>query len=125
MASVKGLDHVSVLVADAQRSLIFYQQTLGLKTADRPDLGFPGYWLDLGQGQTLHLMQLENPYHAVTRPRHGGRDMHFALRVDNLETFADTLRQHHIAFTQSRSGRRALFFRDPDQNVIELFEPQT
>lgn len=119
---VLGLDHVSVIVQDAERALAFYKEILGLETMSRPLLGFPGYWLDLGAGQSIHLMQLPNPYAGCEKPEHGGRDVHFALRVDNVAAFAEKLEVQGVPFTRSRSGRAALFFRDPDGNAIELFE---
>ena len=122
MAKVLGFDHVSLLVKDAEASLHFYQDLLGLSQLVRPPLGFPGYWLDLMNGQSLHLMQLDNPYAEVLRPEHGGRDLHFALRVASVEEFKTLLQQKGIGFTESRSGRKAIFVRDLDQNAFELFE---
>lgn len=122
MSRVLGLDHVSILVKDAEASLEFYQSLLDLKMLERPNLGFPGYWLDLSQGQSLHLMQLENPNFDVERPEHGGRDFHFALRVDDVEVFQKRLEEQGVSYTASRSGRKALFVRDVDDNAFELFE---
>lgn len=120
MAKVLGLDHVSIIVKDADASLAFYQQLLGLALIDRPDLGFPGYWLDLGSGQTLHIMQLDNPIAAIDRPEHGGRDYHFALRVDHFDVFVTKLDQMKLPYSLSQSGRQALFTKDLDGNVLEL-----
>lgn len=122
MAKCLGFDHVSILVKNADASLKFYQDLLALDTLDRPNLGFPGYWLDLHQGQSIHLMELENPSEGLSRPEHGGRDFHFALRVDDLEVFKGRLQAMNIPYTSSRSGRRALFVRDLDDNAFELFE---
>lgn len=120
---VLGLDHVSIIVADAERARRFYQKVLGLELMARPDLGFPGYWLDLGGGRSVHLMELPDPCEGITeRPAHGGRDYHFALRVDDIEAFACHLEAQGVAFTRSRSGRSALFLRDPDGNALELVE---
>ena len=121
-ASIKGIDHVSLLVKNTQQSVRFYQSILGLEPLERPDLGFPGAWLSLGGNQTLHLLELANPYENLQRPEHGGRDQHFALRVSGFEVFKQKLESSRIPFTQSRSGRKALFFKDLDNNVIELFE---
>ena len=121
-SQVLGLDHVSILVADAEKARDFYQMILGLEVVSRPDLGFPGYWLALGAGQTLHLMELENPYQNVTRPGHGGRDVHFALRVKHLAYFIEKLEKNSIEYSLSKSGRNALFFKDLDGNVVELVE---
>ncbi|MBD3754170.1 MAG: VOC family protein [Gammaproteobacteria bacterium] len=124
MAKVLGLDHVSIIVKDADAAVTFYQALLGLEKLERPALGFPGYWLDLHNGQSLHIMQLPNPNTDTQRPEHGGRDYHFALRVDSIEMFALKLEQLQMPFTRSRSGRKALFAKDPDNNAFELFEYQ-
>jgi len=117
---VRGVDHVSLLVAETDRAERFYREVLGLKTLARPDLGFPGAWLSLGGGQALHLLELPNPDPEGDRPAHGGRDRHFALRVAATAPFAERLDRHGVAFTRSRSGRDALFCRDPDGNAVEL-----
>jgi len=121
MAKVTGFDHVSILVKNAEISLSFYNEILGLPLLNRPDLGFPGYWLDLQNGQTLHIMQLDNPYKGV-KPKHGGRDYHFALRVDSIAEFVESLEKMNLEYSLSKSGRKALFTRDPDDNALELFE---
>lgn len=122
MSKVLGFDHVSIVVKDAEASLSFYQSLLGLPVLNRPNLGFPGYWLDLFSGQSLHIMQLDNPNEGTKRPEHGGRDYHFALRVDSIEDYIETLTQLNLTFTKSRSGRKALFIKDLDNNAFELFE---
>ena len=122
MSKVLGFDHVSIIVRDAELSLQFYQALLGLECAPRPDIGFPGYWLDLNEGQSIHVMQLDNPNANTARPEHGGRDYHFALRVDSIEGYSEKLTELGVVFTESRSGRKALFARDLDNNAFELFE---
>lgn len=122
MSKVLGLDHVSIIVKDAEASLAFYQSLLGLTCLDRPDLGFPGYWLDLHAGQSLHIMQLDNPNQNTIRPEHGGRDYHFALRVDSIDSCCAKLDEMGMNYTRSRSGRKALFIKDLDDNAFELFE---
>ena len=117
---VRGIDHVSLLVDDAESACRFYAEVLGLAVLPRPDLGFPGAWLSLGAGQALHLLELPGPDSRAGRPEHGGRDRHFALRVGATAPFAARLAERGIAFTRSRSGRDALFFRDPDGNAVEL-----
>ncbi len=116
------IHHVSLIVADTERSLAFYRGLLGL-TLDRqrPDLGYPGAWLWVGD-QQIHLLELPNPDPLEGRPQHGGRDRHLALTVENITSLALRLEQAGIAFTRSRSGRRAIFCRDPDGNALELME---
>ncbi|MFN2381069.1 MAG: VOC family protein [Guyparkeria sp.] len=117
---VQGVDHVSLLVGDARQARDFYAEVLGLAELPRPDLGFPGAWLSLGSGQALHLLELPNTSEVDVRPEHGGRDRHVALRVETTVPFAGRLEAKGLAFTRSRSGRDALFFRDPDGNAVEL-----
>lgn len=122
MSNVRGIHHVSVVVADTGRSLAFYGAVLGLmENSDRPDLGYPGAWLDVG-GQQIHLLELPNPDPVTGRPEHGGRDRHLALAVSDLDAIAAGLERAGVAYTRSRSGRRALFCRDPDGNALELIE---
>jgi glyoxylase I family protein len=118
--TVKRLHHVSLIVADTARSLGFYRDLLGLEVvANRPGLGYPGAWLQLGEAQ-IHLLELPNPDPLDNRPNHGGRDRHLALEVDDFEDLKQRLKQRKIDYTLSRSGRQALFCRDPDQNAVEI-----
>ncbi|MBK1650302.1 VOC family protein [Rhabdochromatium marinum] len=117
---IVGFHHASVIVADTARALAFYHDLLGLPLEpSRPALGFPGAWLRLGEAQ-LHLLELPNPDPVAGRPAHGGRDRHLAVRVTELEALAERLQTAGVGFTRSKSGRRALFCRDPDGNTLEL-----
>ena len=122
MSLIAGMHHVSVIVADTERSLSFYRDLLGLPVdASRPDLGYPGAWLQLG-AQQIHLLQVPNPDPTDARPAHGGRDRHLALSVRDLDRIIERLNSAGIGYTLSRSGRRALFCRDPDANALEFVE---
>ncbi|WP_456373200.1 VOC family protein [Thiolapillus sp.] len=115
----KAIHHVSMIVADRQRSRDFYEGILGLEVSERPDLGFPGLWLQIG-GQQIHLLELPNPDPVVGRPEHGGRDRHLAMSIGDVEALAARLEREGIAFSRSKSGRPALFCRDPDGNALEF-----
>lgn len=114
------IHHVSLIISDLERSKTFYHDILGLDIDEnRPDLGFDGLWLKVGE-QQIHLLLLENPDPVEGRPQHGGRDRHVAFSVTDFEQLVDRLRQGNVAFTLSRSGRKALFCRDPDGNALEF-----
>ncbi|MGM0412071.1 MAG: VOC family protein [Pseudomonadota bacterium] len=122
--TITDIHHVAVLVADLERSLVFYRDLLGLaEDPARPDLGYPGAWLTVGRRQ-IHLMVLPDPDAGAERPEHGGRDRHIALAVDDLEALAQRLEAAAHPFTRSRSGRAALFCRDPDGNALEFTAPE-
>jgi len=111
--------HASVLVDDIERSLGFYQGILGLeRDGSRPDLGYPGAWLNIGE-QQLHLLQLPSP-DSKKRPEHGGHDRHIALQVESIEQLKDVIEKAGIQFTLSKSRSNVLFIRDPDGNALEL-----
>jgi glyoxylase I family protein len=120
---IQGLHHVSLLVGNLDQALGFYGGLLGLEPdPGRPDLGYPGAWLRLADGRQIHLLCLPNPDPVSGRPAHGGRDRHLALGVTDLDGLRGRLQQAALPFSLSRSGRRALFCRDPDGNALELIE---
>ncbi len=112
-----GIHHAGFLVSDLARALAFYEGIIGLSRLPRPDLPYPGAWLAVG-AQQLHLMRLESP-DPLERPPHGGRDRHLALRFRSIEPIAQALDAASWSYTRSRSGRAALFCRDPDGNTLE------
>lgn len=122
MSLVRDIHHVSLIVADTDQALRFYEGVLGLTILpERPDLSFPGVWLGVGRRQ-IHLLELPNPDPVEGRPAHGGRDRHLALLVSSLNDLIARLDAAAIHYTLSRSGRHALFCRDPDGNALEFIE---
>lgn len=122
MFKIQQIHHASLLVTELDRAEEFYCQTLGLPRLARPDLGYPGLWLEIHQGQQLHLMQLPDPDAGRLAPQHGGRDRHIALHVQGLDELARRLDALDWDYTSSRSGRKALFCRDPDGNALEFIQ---
>jgi len=119
---VGAIDHCSLIVEDTAKALEFYVGILGLQVdVSRPDLGYPGAWLQVGSGQ-IHLLEVPNPDSVDNRPAHGGRDHHVALQVSDLDKLIQRLEQADITYSRSKSGRAALFCRDFDGNAIELLE---
>jgi len=122
MFKISGIQHASFIIADLDRALDFYHGVLGIAVVpDRPELGYPGAWLQIQQ-QQIHLLQLPNPDPVEGRPQHGGRDRHVAFGISDLDSLAEKLKTAGITYTLSRSGRRALFCRDPDGNALEFIE---
>ncbi len=119
--NILSLNHASFIVEDVEKSLGFYRDILGLEQVERPDLGFPGAWLQLGT-QQIHLLELDNPDPKEGRPVHGGRDRHIALNALALAPLQEALEKAGIVYTMSVSGRRALFCRDYDANTVEIIE---
>jgi len=117
-----AIHHSSMIISDLAQAKHFYHDILGLEIdASRPDLSFDGLWLNIAKNQQIHLLLVENP-DPIERPLHGGRDRHTAFRVKQLSFIQMHLDKHGVAYTLSKSGRQALFCRDPDGNTLEIME---
>jgi len=120
MIAIKQLLHAGLIVSDLEKSRAFYEGVIGLTpNPARPDFGFPGVWYDIGRNQ-VHLMVVPNPYTDVIHPEHGGRDNHVAFSVEDVEAVRAELDKAGVAYSMSKSGRAALFCRDPDGNALEF-----
>lgn len=120
MIKIKQFLHTGLIISDLSRAREFYEGVLGLTPSDkRPPLSFEGVWYNIGVNQ-IHLMCLANPYQDAVKPAHGGRDIHVALAVDDVEAVCNALDAAGVAYTKSMSGRAAVFCRDPDGNALEF-----
>lgn len=119
-----SIHHTTFLVANLDRALKFYCNTLGLETdpARPASMPFPGVWLNINESQQIHLMQLPNPDPVTGRPKHGGRDRHAAYLVQDVDQLSTQLKAQGHTFTRSSSGRAAIFCRDPDGNALEFIQ---
>lgn len=122
MTNITHLHHASLLVGNLQTSRKFYEGILGLLPSDkRPKLAVDGVWYELGNAQ-IHLIHTAHASSQSSSELHAGRDKHIALRVVDIAALKLALEAAAIPFTMSRSGRRALFCRDPDGNGLEFVE---
>lgn len=116
---VDGIHHVSLNVADTQRSLAFYRDTLGLVPLDRPAFSFAGAWLDAGDGRQVHLIETPN-----VAPDMG---QHVAFRVAELDDAIGRIRAAGYEISDAKSvadtAIRQAFAHDPDGNRVELTQP--
>src|SRR5262249_10841346 len=106
------LDHASVRIGDLERSRKFYEGTLGLAPAPRPNFGFPGMWYDLGAGQ-LHLIQNE-----ASAARIDPTNPHFAIVVEEFDALRQRLQAAGVEMLEF--GGDQFWVLDPDGNTVEL-----
>ena len=123
---ITGVHHVAIIVKDMKRTMEFYQGILGLAinpARPKDKLPYDGAWLWIGD-EMIHIMELPNPDpdDIESRPTHGGRDRHFCIGCVNIQPLMDVLDERGILYTKSKSGRPAIFFRDPDSNTLEVVQ---
>lgn len=116
---IRGIHHVSLNVADTERSLAFYCDTLGLVSVPRPAFSFAGAWLDAGDGRQVHLIETTN-----VPPDLG---QHIAFRVGDLDAAIHRIRDAGYQIGDAKSVAdttiRQAFAVDPDGNRVELTQP--
>jgi glyoxylase I family protein len=110
--------HVSLDVPGVlEETKQFYADVLGLSEADRPDLGIPGAWEEIGDGAQLHLIDCEPPTSGHINPM----APHFCVGVEDLEDAVAELDARGIEHVRVGEGLAAqVWVRDPAGNVIEL-----
>ncbi len=113
---IVDIHHVSLNVADTQRSLGFYRDLLGMATLDRPDFAFGGAWLDAGNGRQIHLIEADRV------PADVGQ--HVAFRVGDIAEVIDAVRAAGYEVDDAGPvGDTAIvqaFAFDPDGNRVEF-----
>jgi catechol 2,3-dioxygenase-like lactoylglutathione lyase family enzyme len=127
MARITALDHIVLNVADVERSLAFYERTLGLPAERveawrRGELRFPS--VRVSDATIIDLV------HTPSDPSERHLNLaHFCLvtDADDLDAVASDLKSAGVAIEVGpamRSGARgnalSIYFRDPDNNLIEL-----
>ena len=127
---IKGIDHWVIVAGDLQRTLDFYQ-ALGFtiaweKRPGRPDMAT----IRIGDAQKINVHGPEAParpgYLGARKPASGGAD--FCLEWDGtVDDVLDLLKRHGIkpeAGPGPRSCARgtstSVYFRDPDDNLVEF-----
>ena len=124
---VKGIDHITIVVKDLDRTRAFYVDVIGMQEVPRPDFGFPGLWFQAGSTQ-IHL-NVEGPEGGrAGLASQGGSNMtrghHYAFLVDDAVAAArriEALGLTLAAEPRSRpDGAIQMYVRDPDDYLIEV-----
>lgn len=126
---VQTIDHVTLVVANLDKSRQFYADLLGMEEKPRPDFGFPGAWFQAGSTQ-IHLNVqsdeagtpgLQYDANQITRA------LHVAFLVEDADKSAELLRAEGveiIAGPRKRpDGAVQLYILDPDGHQIEITSP--
>jgi catechol-2,3-dioxygenase len=103
-----GIDHVSILVNDLQRSATFYQSVFGMTPLSEDK---PNQILRLGMKKTIVSLRHEGPAGVVD---------HFAISVENFnrETVTERLAPHGLIPQQN--VQFGFYIKDPDGVVVQI-----
>jgi catechol 2,3-dioxygenase-like lactoylglutathione lyase family enzyme len=113
-----GMNHFTVLTDDVPSTVAFYRDFLGLVDGYRPDLGFPGAWLYVGDTAVLHIIGGKS-----RDALKAGVIDHMAFSATDL---AGTLARlaargvEHVCRQQAGTGIWQVFFYDPNGARVEL-----
>jgi catechol 2,3-dioxygenase-like lactoylglutathione lyase family enzyme len=125
------LEHYLVLTDDLDGTRDFYHQALGMRVGPRPHLGFPGYWLYLGDVPSIHIAEWES-YRAhsnaagisvSTRAPGTGPVDHIAFNAIDCEAVKAALRAYGVQFSENEVpfvGLTQLFLHDPNGVKLEI-----
>jgi catechol 2,3-dioxygenase-like lactoylglutathione lyase family enzyme len=125
------LNHYLLVAKNLERTKTFYTDVLGLELAERPDFGFPGYWLKIGDEICVHLAsQAPNKVRDTFLLKKHPRDTTGSGSVDHIAFLAKDpenvrkriqnkgIEMHYRSFPDAKLFQ--IFLKDPDQVTIEL-----
>lgn len=126
---VKAIDHVTLVVADLERSAKFYVDLLGMRRTERPGFKFPGLWFQAGSTQIHLILEHEQSapagFPAPPARAGAGRTFHFAFEVDDAPAATERLKAEGVHVRGGPSSRPdgciQTWCHDPDGHVVELF----
>lgn len=123
--ALTGIHHVTAICADAERTIGFYRDVLGLPVArdggSDDDPQSRHVWFTVGDSLVSFMEYPELP--AATSGV--GAPHHFALTVgsaEELDGWVEYLGSREVETTavMERGGFRSIYVRDPDGHLVEI-----
>lgn len=123
MFQIMSLDHIALTVRDQERSLVWYQQVLGMEQRHEEATGADDPIFACAGNACLALFPASTPDPQPVPGSDVVAMRHFAFRLDraNFERAQMELRQHQIPFRLEDHGfAHSIYFSDPDDHRVEL-----
>jgi catechol 2,3-dioxygenase-like lactoylglutathione lyase family enzyme len=130
---ITSLNHYLIVSKNLERSKAFYEKVLGMELADRPDFGFPGYWLKTGDAICVHLAsqdpnKIRDQFLLKKHPtgtNGSGSVDHIAFLAKDANQVRIRIQQsdvemHFRSFPDAKPPLFQIFLKDPDDVTIEL-----
>jgi catechol 2,3-dioxygenase-like lactoylglutathione lyase family enzyme len=128
---ITELNHYLLVAKDLERTRAFYENVLGLELAERPDFGFPGYWLKTGDEICVHLASQEpnetrDMFLLKKHPKGtsgSGSVDHIAFLARDPKEVRERIQKQNVemhfrSFPDAKLFQ--IFLKDPDDVTIEL-----
>jgi len=123
MITINRLDHLVLTVRDLDATCAFYQEVLGMEAIT---FGEGRRALTFGN-QKINLHHYGNEFEPKSdQPTPGSADLCFILEasldvaIDHLKSCNVPLIEGPVAKSGATGPIQSLYFRDPDQNLIEI-----
>ena len=118
------IHHVTIKTQNLEATNEFYVDVLGMTYADRPDLGFPGTWFNLGRTM-VHIVAGSAAVDGDGKvaPEGGASVDHIAIAARDFDAARQNLIDHDLEWRQSSipdAKLWQLFVHDPSGVLIEL-----
>jgi catechol 2,3-dioxygenase-like lactoylglutathione lyase family enzyme len=125
------LEHYLVLTDDIDATRDFYIDVLGMQDGFRPDLGFPGHWVYIGDTPVIHIAEWESytarstarGVHVTSRADGTGAVDHIAFAGQDYDGVLERVRTHGVSVRENNNPGntvRQLFLFDPNGVKIEI-----
>lgn len=116
-----GLDHINIDTCKPEETVAFYENILGFENRpdQRPDFGFPGAWLFLGDTAVVHLNFIEDDGRASNRSAFN----HIAFAGDDFEGTCTLLDERGLDYRTAARPEISLsqiFVNDPNGVRVEI-----
>jgi len=128
MLQLDKVHHIAIICSDYRRSLDFYTYVLGLKVlAENYRADSQSYKTDLALGDeyVIELFSFPSPPLRPSHPEAAGL-RHLAFAVESIDDAVHELDALGVAHENIRidgyTGKRFVFFYDPDNQPLELYE---
>jgi catechol 2,3-dioxygenase-like lactoylglutathione lyase family enzyme len=131
MPKLAGVIETALYVDDLARAVVFYRDILGLAALNQDtrfaafDVGGRSVLLLFKRGATLETVHLPG---GTIPPHDGHGPLHiaFAVTADELQAWEARLAEQGVAIearTAWPRGGHSIYFRDPDDHLLELVTP--
>ena len=118
--------HEGFPVRNAEVSLKFYTEVLGLKVLPRPSTIGPGYWVGTEDKRVeFHIIQTDTQHIPGPDAKPSAQARHTAWMVDSLAQLRQHLADLDVPYGEQkgRVGADQVFVVDPDGHTWEFQEP--